>query len=963
MTIVEKATGPACFSASRKVKISFCFILFGASSHLALSGEADGQIYEKITIFAQTVPPLNRLVPLLLALLVVLPGAPRARTPHGGGPQYFGPRSNRALVVVEDGKTGDPLIGATVRIASRGDTLQGTTAKRDYYREVVAAYACDRIFRDSVDLEVSYVGYRNFRKRYAPDEFRYTVPVRMEVDPQAIAQVVVVGKRVAMVFRGDTTVYDAGAFKTLADDRFGELVRQLPGVEIRNEKIYANGKEVKRVLIDGRDLFGEATQHVLTDLEASDVKHVRIYEETSPEARRTNDIAAGKEKVMNIETKSKRAVLRGGSLGATLGASLEEDYSGRHEIRHTESASLYRNSERGNLHLDLHNSKDDGQKENAAFTSRITPQQRTHASLEHTLRRGDSTSVMSAVDFTRERSSSLDSSLSDYFPTDEYTLRSDESRSTSRSGSLGVGIRNMTVIRRRQNSFFASANARFSGFDSRSGSRTLRRIDGEQTLTDMHTDNDRRNIDAALNAGYDFRLSPRSSMNLSAGVNYSSGDSDGRQTDTLASTPGLRLRLHNDGEGTRCNINASAAYRYRLGEHGQIHLSYHFTREHNRSRQHARDYLNDPQGVVDTVNSYDYTTDTRRHTVRSGGGYYDDRFRLFGSVEFSASEIVRSERFPEQHRFPRHFLQFNPTLDLSVGSPRRNFSLHIGSYSQTIPVEALRQTLDATNPLSLRTGNDRLRQPNDLSGSASLSLNNAEKALNCSVTLYGSYTFNYITSRTRLFLKETYLPEYDYTAQPGAQLSSQVNVGGCYRVGGSFFYSQQIAPIRSTLRGSLSYNFGQTPYYLDEWLYRSGNHSLSVTAGFNSGFSEKIRLDISTSTVMSSYTTQEISTRDLREQLIGNIDLRLGKYFGQIGVRYEFYCNSRSHELTTHNVLLNLAAGRKFGKENRLSLSVGAVDLINRPDATATLFNTYYILTSTTSYLGRYAYLELGYTF
>ncbi|EKC80616.1 hypothetical protein LEA_01193, partial [human gut metagenome] len=66
------------------------------------------------------------------------------------------------------------------------------------------------------------------------------------------------------------------------------------------------------------------------------------------------------------------------------------------------------------------------------------------------------------------------------------------------------------------------------------------------------------------------------------------------------------------------------------------------------------------------MNSYDYTTDTRRHTVRSGGGYYDDRFRLFGSVEFSASEIVRSERFPEQHRFPRHFLQFNPTLDLSV---------------------------------------------------------------------------------------------------------------------------------------------------------------------------------------------------------------------------------------------------------------------------------------------------------
>ena len=36
-----------------------------------------------------------------------------------------------------------------------------------------------------------------------------------------------------MVFRGDTTVYNAGSFKTMADDRFAELLKQLPGVEIK----------------------------------------------------------------------------------------------------------------------------------------------------------------------------------------------------------------------------------------------------------------------------------------------------------------------------------------------------------------------------------------------------------------------------------------------------------------------------------------------------------------------------------------------------------------------------------------------------------------------------------------------------------------------------------------------------------------------------------------------------------
>lgn len=149
----------------------------------------------------------------------------------------------------------------------------------------------------------------------------------MEIDEQSIAQVVVVGKQIAMVFKGDTTVYNAGAFKTLADDRFEELLKQLPGVEIKDNKILAGGEEVKRVLIDGKNFFGNKSQYALTDLEASDVKSVRVYEELSPEAKRQGNTTARKEKVMDVETKSKRSVHQGGNLEGSIGASLEKDYS------------------------------------------------------------------------------------------------------------------------------------------------------------------------------------------------------------------------------------------------------------------------------------------------------------------------------------------------------------------------------------------------------------------------------------------------------------------------------------------------------------------------------------------------------------------------------------------------------------------------------------------------------------
>ena len=95
-------------------------------------------------------------------------------------------RPARTVVTVEDKETHDPLLGATVSIVSRADTLRGTTVKEDFYR-IMAVYRCDRIFRDSVDLEVTYVGYKPFKKRYGNTGFRERIEVKMEVDEQSIA--------------------------------------------------------------------------------------------------------------------------------------------------------------------------------------------------------------------------------------------------------------------------------------------------------------------------------------------------------------------------------------------------------------------------------------------------------------------------------------------------------------------------------------------------------------------------------------------------------------------------------------------------------------------------------------------------------------------------------------------------------------------------------------------------------
>lgn len=872
-------------------------------------------------------------------------------------------RPARTVVTVEDKETHNPLLGATVSLVSRADTLRGTTVKEDFYR-IMAVYRCDRIFRDSVDLEVTYVGYKPFKKRYGNTGFRGRIEVKMEVDEQSIAQVVVVGKQIAMVFKGDTTVYNAGAFKTLADDRFEELLKQLPGVEIKDNKILAGGEEVKRVLIDGKNFFGNKSQYALTDLEASDVKSVRVYEELSPEAKRQGNTTARKEKVMDVETKSKRSVLQGGNLEASIGASLEKDYSGRREIRHSEAGTYYRNSEKGNWRIEASNQKDDNsQAENASFNSKLTPTKQTDARAEYTYRRGDSTLVSTTVDFQRRRQSSVSRSMTEYFPTDDYALRTEESSGESLSKNLSGSLSNLTSIQRKKNTFFAMTDIRFDSGDSYSRSATSRRIDNDETRTHLNNDSDNRNLSFNIRLNYYISLSKRSSLSFWIIGDYGTQDQNGWQIDTTALAQGLQVKLRNNGDGRRYGFETSVDYGYKVGENVRFSTSYSFKRGYDRSKMLAIDFLGDPQGELDLVNSYSYTNDSYSHNLRANLNYGRDGLWIMGALTGSVHRIARDERFPERQRFPRTFYQLSPWFNLTAGSSSRRFNLNIISQSQMISTESLRSTLDATNPLSLRAGNPDLKLPNDITGSVGITFNNAPKARNVWFNFNGGYTFNYIASQRILFLEETYLPQYDYTAQKGAQLSTQTNVEGCYKLGGMLGFSQQISSLRSTVNAGIDYNFQQTPYFLEETLYHSGRHALSFRAGFESGFSSKVKISVSSVTSMSSYSAQNSNTQDLREMVRARLDLRFGKYFASVANAYEFYCNSNSKAQTRHNVILNAAAGRKFGKENRLGISLGVVDILNRPDYASTVFETDYMRTSSVSYLGRYGYLRMAYTF
>lgn len=134
-----------------------------------------------------------------------------------------------------------------------------------------------------------------------------------------------------MVSRGDTTVYHAGAFKTMRSDPLSDLLKKLPGVEMREGKLYANGKIVQRILVNGTPLFGDYMDRAQELLRADNVENVKVYDQHSAQSIINGDTLKPKERVIDVTTKKKVNIVRQAFLGASGGVYLDKNADGNYE--------------------------------------------------------------------------------------------------------------------------------------------------------------------------------------------------------------------------------------------------------------------------------------------------------------------------------------------------------------------------------------------------------------------------------------------------------------------------------------------------------------------------------------------------------------------------------------------------------------------------------------------------------
>lgn len=137
-----------------------------------------------------------------------------------------------------------------------------------------------------------------------------------------------VNGRIPVVIKGDTVEYDASSFKVEKDAKVDDLLRVLPGITIDgNGKITAQGKEVKKVLLDGEEFFGDDPTLITKNIRSDMVSKVQVYEKRSDLAVRTG-VDDG-ERTQTIDIKLKEDKKKGMFGQAIAGGGTDKYYGGK----------------------------------------------------------------------------------------------------------------------------------------------------------------------------------------------------------------------------------------------------------------------------------------------------------------------------------------------------------------------------------------------------------------------------------------------------------------------------------------------------------------------------------------------------------------------------------------------------------------------------------------------------------
>jgi len=232
-----------------------------------------------------------------------------------------------------------PVAGATITILEKKDsslvtfTMTGNDGR----------FELKGLANGDYRVLITHTGYHNNNIFFTISDAAKNAElgnVTMNDAVKVLEEAVVRAEAPPVTMVGDTVQYNAGSFKVQPNASVEQLLKKLPGVKVdKDGSIKAQGEKVTRVLIDGKEFFGNDPKIATKNLPADAVDKVQVYDKQSDQAQLTGFEDGNYEKTINLKLKKDKKKGVFGKVNA--GAGNKERYEGKFNVNSFKGARQF----------------------------------------------------------------------------------------------------------------------------------------------------------------------------------------------------------------------------------------------------------------------------------------------------------------------------------------------------------------------------------------------------------------------------------------------------------------------------------------------------------------------------------------------------------------------------------------------------------------------------------------------
>jgi hypothetical protein len=847
-----------------------------------------------------------------------------------------------------------PVVAATVTLLQKKDSSLVSFTMTDSKGQ----FEINGLANGEYRLLTTHISYHNSSRFFTIDDDHKQVNlgnIVMNDVTRLLSEVVITAEAPPVTLIDDTVQYNAGSFKTIPNATVEQLLKKMPGIKVEKDgTVKAQGQEVKKVLVDGKEFFGTDPKIATRNLPADAVDKVQVYDKMSDQAQLTGFDDGNSEKTINLKLKKDK---QKGMFGKVMaGGGTNDRYEGKFNVNSFKGARQFSvigmgnntNSEGfsfmdmlsfnggmnnmqpsgGGIEINIRNDGGSNQNDNSNGIRTIWGGGFNYNNII-----GNKTNFTSNYFYNRYNPNIESHIQRRYFLPDSsyYYNQNAFTKNLNNTHKLNLGadiqldsfhsIKITPSIGYQQTS--TSSESDYNTF-------SLANIPGSSGSSENTSNSKGYNFKNDILFRKKFRRGGRTlSLSLQNNLNASDGDGSLLSTNAYRNTEGTVIRTdsinqHNTNSSDLNGYTAKLVYTEPIFKRSLLEFSVAKSNTVSTAQKNTYDYnvfsgkfdrLND-RLTNDYENSYGYNSAGIRWRLQLR------KFNASAGVNWQQAELEgKSVAAGKDTTINKTFYNLLPNARLQYNfSKFRNLRLNYTTSTKQPSVSQLQPVPDNSDPLNIKAGNADLKQ--ELTHAIQLNFFSVNPFRNKNLFAF----FN-------LRRTDNKIVDYDTIDSVGVKTTRPVNVDGVYDISGTVNLG---LPIRF-LKGSV--NFGTNGSYTKNRSFINGAENLINTLNiapdvrFEINATEK--LDISLSAGVNYYHTQyslqqSLNTEYLNQQYSTEINWQLPKRFF-FNTEFTYAINSqRASGFNTKVPLWNAFISKQFLRFNRGEIKLSAFDVLKQ---------------------------------